>query len=372
MVDLRGALVWAALAVRRAGRLPLPQTPTSPLGLNESSKYLVLFTHIDPNGSRAPFFQLIYEKAEHYARRCGADIVVVRERISNSTAWHVNFEKIFSLRAYLTLYDRVLAADDTIYFSPRCPNLFKIVPETHVGAVREAGHRGQRDWQMYMTDTCKHYKCDMRVWLNRSKVLPINSGLMLVTRAHHMDLFKDLDDLASSGRLQPLRPPRHWMDQPYYNAQIIRHSIQVHDLGMAFNLVGSLYVRSDSGPAKRAACIMHMTKKINNWLGPEGKGRKGLALHLNSAVEAGTEMLCKPHQLRTMQDYERLHRNAVLEHRAEVARRKEEAAKRRQIRAAWRRRRIAAVASICGVGLSCAVYHLTRRGLVRWPFAARA
>lgn len=325
-------------------------TPTG-----ELKERLILVTHVDLTGNRGKFYAYIGPHVAAYARKCDADLVVSRNRTSKYQDIHVNFDKMFTLRAHLAYYRRVLAIDDTTFISPNCPDLFSMVPESHVGAVREARNDvGGRDWSKYMTETCRAYGCSTKEYMRRKEELPINSGLLLVTRGAKADmLFDGIDGLAQNGTLRPLRTTV-WVDQPLYNSRILQHGIPVQDLGIAFNLVGSVYLRQDAMGARRAACIVHLTKFVTHFRSGDGKGREGLAKHLANAATNGSELLCEPSKLRSMEDFFRLAAEERAVQKALRARRR------------WARR-IAIFLSSAGVLVLCVLVG-TRRLIHRNPY----
>lgn len=71
-----------------------------------------------------------------YAQRIGADF----HQLSHDTPFSGDGRRhyrIFALRILLEEYDRILSIDSDILVAPNCPNVFEIVPETHIGTVFE-------------------------------------------------------------------------------------------------------------------------------------------------------------------------------------------------------------------------------------------
>jgi len=67
-----------------------------------------------------------------YANKIKAELILITKTTINGYSNH--FEK-FQMRNLLRDYDRILYLDCDILIHPLCPNIFDIVPETHVGGV---------------------------------------------------------------------------------------------------------------------------------------------------------------------------------------------------------------------------------------------
>jgi len=77
-----------------------------------------------------PFFEM-------YAKNCNVDFIIINKASINAHNNHPHYEK-FQLLDYLNDYDRILFLDSDIIVQEHTPNLFEIVPETHIGAVYDS------------------------------------------------------------------------------------------------------------------------------------------------------------------------------------------------------------------------------------------
>lgn len=82
-----------------------------------------------------PFFKA-------YSNKIGVDFDVISIPIINAHE-SLHYEK-FQLKRYLTDYERVLYMDSDIVIQAHTPDMFKIVPETHIGAVYDSWHNDSR------------------------------------------------------------------------------------------------------------------------------------------------------------------------------------------------------------------------------------
>jgi hypothetical protein len=115
-------------------------------------------------------FSLTRPVLERYARRTGADFIVIDERKINRE--NVDFEK-YQVYELLDKYDRVLFLDADIIVAPECPDLFNIVPKECFGAYVL--------YDDYFKDIkeCQD-KCGDIGWGNGV----FNAGVMLVSGQH--------------------------------------------------------------------------------------------------------------------------------------------------------------------------------------------
>ncbi len=147
-----------------------------------------------------PFF-------EAYARRTGCTYIAITERrIRHRLQWrkprvNLHLEK-FQIGPMLEQYERILYADADLIISPRCPDLFAMVPEECLGVVADPAGE-----QMWKRDE------EMAAMEKRFSALPqplqpyFNAGLLVLSRAHRELLSFD------PSRLLPGR----WPDQTALN-----------------------------------------------------------------------------------------------------------------------------------------------------------
>jgi glycosyltransferase involved in cell wall biosynthesis len=157
-----------------------------------------------------------------YARRIGADYHEVTESGFPGQSRMVFYNKL-KLRKLLDRYERVLYMDCDIIVSPGAPDLFRAVPETHLGCCFETipAHR---------TDPIAHAQKVMGKIDGWDRDF-FNAGLMVVSQSHK-HLFDPLDK----------EPPdfnpgagENYDDQSYLNWQARNLAIPIHQLNPRFN-----------------------------------------------------------------------------------------------------------------------------------------
>jgi lipopolysaccharide biosynthesis glycosyltransferase len=123
---------------------------------------------------------------ERYAARCGADFIVLDQPRVNFTAAtnfrSVLFEK-YQLHDILSHYDRVLYMDTDMLVTPHAPDVFEVVPETHVGCVFEDVGTA-RDHRREQIRLVQEALGDLG-WTHDF----MNSGVMVLSRRHR-DAFR--------------------------------------------------------------------------------------------------------------------------------------------------------------------------------------
>ena len=222
-----------------------------------------------------------------YAARVGADFHILQSLCAEEMTLHetmkaleVDEEKAHDLYAnvdvaararmqklmagtLLDVYDRILMLDDTVLVHPTSPDLFKIVPEGWLGAVFERQKTVPpyaKGWVTAVTRRfCAHYlrmKCDH---MNNM----FNSGVMLFDKSLQSSLF-------DARYFHKYSYVGGFYDQAYFNAMLVNHNIKIYDLGLSFNVVGSL-IKSRKADQKRVfgltneqICMPHMTRMIKH------------------------------------------------------------------------------------------------------------
>ncbi len=137
---------------------------------------------------------------------------------------YVIFEKnqIYDLFKY---YDRILRLDNDILITPKCPNLFEIVPEDQIGAVREdIGSRKKKRIE-YIKNIQKIFG-DIK-WNNGY----FNSGVILVSKKHK-EIFNITDeDIKYIMNWKGILPK----EQTLLNYKIKKANFKVFPLNFKFN-----------------------------------------------------------------------------------------------------------------------------------------
>ena len=222
-----------------------------------------------------------------YAARVGADFHILQSlcaesmtlhetmkalKVDEATAHHLYANVDVAARArmqkmmagtLLDVYDRILMLDDTVLVHPYTPDLFKIVPYGWLGAVFERQKTVApyaKGWVNAITRKfCSHYlrlKCDHMDNM-------FNSGVMLFDKSLKSSLF-------DARYFHKYTYVGGFYDQAYFNAMLVQHRLKFFDLGLSFNIVGSL-IKTRKADQKRIfgltneqVCMPHMTRMIKH------------------------------------------------------------------------------------------------------------
>lgn len=183
---------------------------------------------------------------EHYAEQCQAQLLVVDNQPYSPRRARIERYRVGHL---LEEYERVLYLDDTCFISPRCPDVFELVPPDQLGAVIEPlefypGHLE------YINKILKDY--NINVEMDKNTYAYFNAGLMLASRGHEK-MFQYPEDL--NGRVQN-----------YFNAMRFKYNIPLFDLGLPFNYFGSLIRKNVKEAVRKMAeiHIYHLTRGLGN------------------------------------------------------------------------------------------------------------
>lgn len=79
---------------------------------------------------------------KNYARRCNADFVIINQE--KLKLGDYSFE-IFQCYDLFDTYERILVIDTDVLVTPRCPDLFEIVPENCIGTIYEDKYSRKKD-----------------------------------------------------------------------------------------------------------------------------------------------------------------------------------------------------------------------------------
>ena len=110
---------------------------------------------------------------EKYAYRIGAEFLCLDNPSVSDTSAHWNK---FILHDILKFYDRVIYFDTDLIIRGDTPDLFKIVPETHLGLFDEAGYTDRPE--SLIGDMASEYGLEMPQWDGRY----YNTGVMVVSK----------------------------------------------------------------------------------------------------------------------------------------------------------------------------------------------
>lgn len=180
-------------------------------------KHLVATLCYGPTG--AAMAALSMDLMRDYARRVGADFFVLSEvsgeppplddmkRIHASLALAM-LDKMRFLRQALKEYDRILWVDLDILVRPDAPDLFALVPGTHLAMADECATGN--DWQVWfchqhMVETCQQE----RLPIPDTKGRYFNCGLMLIPSG---------SDWLFAPRINPVSHP--WCEQSLVNVRL--------------------------------------------------------------------------------------------------------------------------------------------------------
>ena len=155
---------------------------------------------------------------EAYAHRCDAELVDVKVEESDA---QFSLAKL-GLADHLARYDRVLLVDCDLIVRRNTPDLFRLVPSTHIGAVREDRYVDRSDWLGLMSDL---YDVPIAV----AETSPyFNSGVLLLSRQHY-DLLKPR--AGTTIFAHPL------FEQTFLNARLRELEFSLYELPKEFNYI---------------------------------------------------------------------------------------------------------------------------------------
>jgi len=128
--------------------------------------------------------------------------------------------RILGLQALLEEYDRILLIDSDIFITRECPNIFDIVPTTHVGTIFE--DKGSRqDHRRSLIKAVQDKREDVG-WREGY----INTGVFVISKEHKI-IFDEID-------IDSL-----WLDFGFDDVelgyQINKLNIPIHELSFKFN-----------------------------------------------------------------------------------------------------------------------------------------
>jgi hypothetical protein len=195
-------------------------------------KKLVITLAIGPE--HAALGRVTHATHRAYADRIGAEFLAIHDQRLARTSPH--WEK-FRLGELLETYDRIVYLDTDTIVRDDCPDLFDLVPPTHVGAFNEAPYT-TRSHEL-MVDICRAYGTTLPAWDGRYW----NTGVLVLSRAHR-DLFRIPEQEVCS-----------FYEQSYLNMVFALHGTPMHALPSRYNRMTCM--DGVGGDERHAAYIIH-------------------------------------------------------------------------------------------------------------------
>jgi hypothetical protein len=158
----------------------------------------------------------------HYADRCGADLLVLKELPELPSPHWAKFSIYELLKKK---YDRVAFIDADILIRPDAPSLFDIVPEDQFGIFNEGLYTPR---SMCIHEVKKVYNVDLPKWNGKDYY---NTGVMVVSRQYR-HLFKITEEI------KPLR--NSFGEQTYLNMKIMANDVKIFSLPYQYNRMSIL------------------------------------------------------------------------------------------------------------------------------------
>jgi hypothetical protein len=156
---------------------------------------------------------------ERYARRCGAELLDIAMPEDGAAMPATKL----AARETIAAYDRVALMDCDIVIRPGAPDVFAIVPDTHIGAVREDRHIDRAPW---LDEMAKLY--GVPVATDDGDAPYFNSGMLVLSRAQY-----ELIRFPATGALY-LHP---LFEQTYLNARLRQLGLKLCELPKEFNMI---------------------------------------------------------------------------------------------------------------------------------------
>ncbi len=162
--------------------------------------------------------EITHPSFKAYADRIEADFIVINTPKLNLNYIHYEKYQIYDL---LHDYERIIYLDTDIIISPKCPNLFDIIPEKQFGAFVVSKHTyfhdgAIKDIQKLLGDIS---------WKREY----INNGVMVISKCHR-ELFQKSNEL-----LVWASEKRNFPDQTILNYHLQKLGIPIYNIGYKFN-----------------------------------------------------------------------------------------------------------------------------------------
>ena len=165
-------------------------------------------------------FEIVESFFKSYADKVHADFLIINEK--HFTHLHAaNLEK-FQIYNLFDIYDRILYVDVDILISPRTPNVFAIVPPTHIGAVYDNEKNAENN-----TGRKKEIQnAQLHLGNINWNTGYINSGVLVLSKEHrNVFLNAELRKKMKSA----------YNDQTLINYNIKKNQFPIHKLHSKFN-----------------------------------------------------------------------------------------------------------------------------------------
>lgn len=156
-----------------------------------------------------------------YAEKLGADFVVINTPQLNLSSVHYEKYQIYKLLEY---YERIIYLDTDILVKPDCPNLFKMVPEDHLGAFLISNHTYYHDGEIKIVQK----EIGDLGWKREY----FNSGVMVVSQINRQifNIMQEPGILAWA-----MKKRDFYLDQTLLNYAAQKYSTKIYDIGYKFN-----------------------------------------------------------------------------------------------------------------------------------------
>ena len=190
--------------------------------------------------------RLTHPSIQAYTLRIGADFLCLDHTGLADTTPH--WEK-FQIAPLLDHYERILYLDTDLIVRDDCPDIFQLVPPTHLGMFNEAQFT-ERSKEM-MIDICKAYGITLAGWDGRY----FNSGVMVISQ-RHQELFR-----------KPEQEICNFYEQSYLNMMIAAMQPEMFELPYQLNRMSCM--DQVTGEHRLASYIVHYAGCPNPSILPE-------------------------------------------------------------------------------------------------------
>jgi len=157
--------------------------------------------------------KITHPTIQAYADKIGADFLAITKTSCSTPHW----EKLIQIYELLNKYERILCIDTDILIREDAPNIFDVVPKSHLGILNEAPFTQDRKFSL--VKACEDYSIKLPNWNGKY----YNTGVMVISRIHK-NVFK-----------KPDQELFNFYEQGYLNAVIHKNETWVHDLDYKFN-----------------------------------------------------------------------------------------------------------------------------------------
>lgn len=183
---------------------------------------------------RVGYWRWTHPVMRRYADRIGADFIKIsHQQQAHADRLGYRLEK-FQIYDYLARYERVIFLDGDILLRPDCPDLFSLTPPDKLGVMCE-GKFYRRD--VVFAEAAQFYGIDRPMASSEW----FNTGVMVISRSHRPMFvapaaIKPFASYLPDGSVSA----NIWMDMPLFNCLRVLCEIELVDLGLRFNYLGSM------------------------------------------------------------------------------------------------------------------------------------